>query len=272
MTSQNDLLTAPELDPNDDPYLNGQYAPVRDERNDSDLSVIGELPDGLVGVYMRNGGNPFFTPAGRYHVFDGDGMVHGLYLDGEGSATYANRWIRSGGLDLERERGGAVYGGLSEFKLPDDEAMTAGGIFKNTANTNIISHAERYLALMEGAYPTEITRDLATLGEYDFDGRLKGSMTAHPRVDPETGTMAMFGYSPFPPYLRYHEVDRSGVLTHTVEVPIGRSVMIHDFVVTPNYAVFFDLPAIFDAEAMMSGGSAIAWKPDEGARIGIMPA
>jgi len=254
-----------------EPFLTGQYEPVRDERDDSGLEVIGELPTALRGAYLRNGPDSFFPPPGKYHVFDGDGMVHGLYLDGEGGASYANRWVRSKGLEYEQKVGHSVYGGLMEFAMPSPEAMEAGGIYKNTANTNIIRHGGRFLALMEGDRPTEMTRELATVGEYDFGGRLQGAMTAHPRVDPDTGEMLIFGYSPFPPYLRYHVVSPTGELVRSTEVPIGRSIMLHDFVVTPNHVVWFDMPALFDGEALMSGGTAIKWRPEEGARIGIMP-
>ncbi len=124
---------------------------MRDERNDTRLDVIGELPEGLVGAYMRNGGNPFFTSPGGYHVFDGDGMVHGIYLDDDGTASYSNRWVRSRGLEVERERGRAVYGGLSEFSLPDDDAIVAA--CTRTPPTPTSSTTGRYLALMEGAHP-----------------------------------------------------------------------------------------------------------------------
>lgn len=255
----------------DDPFLSGQYEPVHDERDDPALAVTGELPTALRGMYLRNGGNPLFPPPGRFHVFDGDGMLHGLRLDGEGGASYANRWVRSRGLEYERRVGHAVYGGLSEFAMPDAEALEAGGLYKNTANTNVIRHAERYLALMEGAHPTEVTHDLDTVGEYDFGGRLQGAMTAHPRFDADTGEMLFFGYSPFPPYLRYHVVSAGGELVRSTDVPIGRSVMMHDFVTTEHHVLWFDLPALFDGEALMSGGTAIAWRPEEGARIGVMP-
>jgi carotenoid cleavage dioxygenase len=255
----------------DEPYLTGQYAPVFDERHDVGLEVVGELPAGLRGAYLRNGPNNLFPPVGRYHVFDGDGMVHGVYLDGEGGVEYRNRWVDSRGLAHERSVGHAVYGGLSEFRLPDAQALEAGGLYKNTANTNIVRHAGRHLALMEGAHPTELTADLDTVGEYDFDGALQGAMTAHPKWDPATGEMLFFGYSPFPPYLRYHVADASGALVRSTEVPIGRSVMMHDFVTTPEHVVWFDLPAVFDGEALMSGGTAISWRPQEGARIGVMP-
>ncbi|MFZ4669619.1 MAG: carotenoid oxygenase family protein [Microthrixaceae bacterium] len=254
-----------------DDYLTGQYAPIHDERHDVELPVTGELPAGLRGAFVRNGPNPYFPPGGRYHVFDGDGMLHGVYLDGEGGVEYRNRWVDSRGLRHERSVGHSVYGGLAEFTMPPPDALEAGGLYKNTANTNIVRHAGRYLALMEGAHPTEVTAELDTVGEYDFGGALQGAMTAHPRWDPTTGEMLMFGYSPFPPYLRYHVVAADGTLVRSTDVPIDRSVMMHDFVVTPDHVVFFDLPAMFDAEALMTGGSAIRWQPDAGARIGIMP-
>ncbi|MFM7069231.1 MAG: carotenoid oxygenase family protein [Actinomycetes bacterium] len=256
----------------DEPYLIGQYEPIRDERDDADLTVIGELPEGLRGTYLRNGPNSFFPPPGRYHVFDGDGMVHGITFDGSGGAQYRNRWIQSRGLNYEQKVGHAVYGGLSEFALPDADAINEGGIYKNTANTNVIRHGGRVLALMEGGRPTELADDLATLGEYDFGGALQGSMTAHPKWDPATGEMLFFGYSPFPPFLRYHVADAAGNLLRSTEVPIGRSVMMHDFAFTENYVVWFDLPAIFDGDALMTGGGpSIYWDRDAGARIGIMP-
>ncbi len=253
------------------PYLVGQYEPVHSERHEVDLPVSGELPAGLRGSFVRNGPNPYFPPTGRYHVFDGDGMLHGVRLDGEGGVAYRNRWVDSRGLRYERTVGHAVFGGLGEFTMPPPEALEAAGLYKNTANTNVVRHAGRMLALMEGAHPTEVTEDLATVGEYDFDGALHGAMTAHPRWDAATGEMLMFGYSPFPPYLRYHVVDATGALVRSTEVPIGRAVMMHDFVTTADNVVFFDLPALFDADALMSGGSAIRWQPEAGARIGVMP-
>lgn len=66
-------------------------------------------------------------------------------------------------------------------------------------------------------------------------------------------------------------VSPAGELVRSTEVPIGRSIMLHDFVVTPNHVVWFDMPALFDGEALMTGGTAITWRPELGARIGIMP-
>jgi carotenoid cleavage dioxygenase-like enzyme len=97
------------------PYLRGNYAPVADELDVDDLPITGALPGALDGRYLRNGPNPAFPPIGRYHLFDGDGMLHGVELRG-GRASYRNRWVRSKGLDAELRAGRALYGGLS---MPD---------------------------------------------------------------------------------------------------------------------------------------------------------
>jgi len=251
------------------PFLSGLMAPVTDERDDHDLAVTGAVPPGLRGMFVRNGPNPQFAPRGKYHPFDGDGMLHAVYLD-EGGARYRNRWIESRGLLAERARGHALYGGLAEFSMPEPDVIAEGGMIKNTGNTHTLRHAGRILAVMEACPPTMLDRDLTTLGELDYDGRV-GACTAHPKIDPVSGEMLFFGYSPFPPYLRYHVVDASGALVHSVDIDLPNSVMIHDFAVTEHHVVFLDAPALFDAAAMMQGGPMMRWAPDQGTRIGVMP-
>ncbi|CAB4873843.1 unannotated protein [freshwater metagenome] len=261
-------MTALEDRPEISPFLLGEFAPVTDELDVADLRVTGQIPAALNGVYMRNGANPQFAPLGRYHWFDGDGMVHAVYLDG-GRARYRNRWVTTPGLAHERAVGHSLFGGILNFTFPPEELMAECGIFKNAANTNIVAHAGRYLALWEGGFPTEITRDLDTRGLSDFGGKLAGAMTAHPKWCPETGELIFFGYDPVagPPFLRHHVADRSGVLTHSTEIELPRGVMMHDFLTTRNYSIFFDLPAV--VAATMEGES--MWQPKFGARIGVLP-
>ncbi len=254
----------------ENPYLQGLLAPVMDERDDRDLEVVGRLPEGLRGVFVRNGPNPQFSPLGGYHPFDGDGMLHAVYFE-DGAVRYRNRFVESKGLVAERRRGRACYGGLGEFRPPEDGVGEEAGMVKNVANTHFVRHAHRYLALLEVAPPTEMTRELETLGEYDFGGRLAGGMTAHPKIDTATGEMHFFGYSPFPPYLRYHVVDAEGTLVHSTEIDLPGPVMMHDFAITQNHVVFLDSPAVFDVEALLRGGAAVRWDPDTGTRIGVMP-
>ena len=64
-------------------FMQGNGAPVLEERTLTDLEVTGSLPPELDGRYVRNGGNPHAGPID--HPFLGDGMVHGVRLrDGSG--------------------------------------------------------------------------------------------------------------------------------------------------------------------------------------------
>ena len=42
------------------PFLAGNFAPVQDEITTDELTVIGELPADLSGMFVRNGPNPQF--------------------------------------------------------------------------------------------------------------------------------------------------------------------------------------------------------------------
>ena len=261
---------SPETEGSVSPFLQGLLEPVHDERDDLDLVVEGELPAELNGIFTRNGPNPQFTPAGGYHPFDGDGMVHALYFE-DGRVRYRNRWVESAGLLAERRRGRACYGGLSEFLSTPADVIEEAGLMKSNANTHVIRHHGRLLALMEGGKPTELTRDLQTVGEYDYAGRLEGPMTAHPKIDPVTGEMIFFGYSAMPPYLQYYVADRSGAIVHHAVIDIPKPVMMHDFAVTSNYTIFLDSPVVFDVEAMFRGEPGIRWQPELGTRLGVLP-
>jgi carotenoid cleavage dioxygenase len=256
-------MSARESDPN--PFLEGNFAPWRMEGAAEDLEVIGDIPRELNGTYYRNGPNPAFEPPGRYHWFDGDGMIHAITLR-DGRAHYRNRYVTSNGLKEERAAGRALYRGLLD--LDPGEAPS----FKNTGNTNIVWHAGRLLALMEAALPTRMEpASLDTLGEFDFDGRLIGPMTAHPKMDPETGEMLFFGYSPFPPFLQYHVADRDGRLVRSEPIDVAWPSMMHDFAVTKEHVIFILCPLVFSFENMRERGGAFSWEPERGTRLGVMP-
>ncbi len=123
------------------PYLEGNFAPVEREIEAENLVIEGELPRELDGLYLRNGANPRLEPLGRYHWFDGDGMLHAIELR-DGRASYRNRWVRTKGFELERKRDRAIWTGVLErpqFDNPD-------GPTKNCANTSVVMHAGKLLA------------------------------------------------------------------------------------------------------------------------------
>jgi carotenoid cleavage dioxygenase len=247
------------------PFLRGNFAPWREEGFDDGLQVIGEIPRDLNGTFFRAGPNPAFEPEGRYHWFDGDGMVHAIKIE-DGRASYRNRWVESDGLKEERKAGKPLYRGILNMAGGEAPAI------KVTGNTNIVVHAGKLLALVESSLPTEMVPcTLATVGLYDFGGKLGTAMTAHPKMDPETGEMLFFGYAPFPPFLTYHVADKHGVLTRSEVIDVAWPSMMHDFAITKDYVIFMLCPVVFSFENMMKGGSIFSWEPERGAKLGIMP-
>lgn len=253
-------------------YLDGIWKPTGAEMDVARLEVRGDVPEALHGSFMRNGPNPMFEPLGQYHMFDGDGMIHEIAFEG-GVASYRNRWIRSKGLEVEMDEGRALYRGLNDIlNFPDKEIMRRAGAIKNPANTHIVRHAGKYYALWEGSLPTELTADLGTVGVTNYDGAIGGpipAMSAHPRIDPRTGEMFSFRYSPVPPFIQYYVIDASGKVVHTVDIDLPVPVMMHDFLITEKYAVFLDSPIAL--ELSKDTGSTASWKPENGARLGVMP-
>ncbi len=252
------------------PMLRGLFVPVTDELDVGDLAVTGTIPDGLDGTFMRNGPNPMFEPRGRYHMFDGDGMLHAVTFDG-GTASYRNRWIRTAGLEAEQRAGRSLYGGLGDMHMPGPDEVGDAGAMKNLANTNIVRHADRFLALWEAGPPTEVTRELDTIGIHDFGGRLDGAFTAHPKIDTRTGEMLAFAYLPFAPFLKYFQIDATGALIRTVDIDLPEAIVMHDFAVTENHVVFVDSPMVLDIMAALNGEPMFRWDPDHVTRVGIMP-
>ena len=141
----------------------------------------------------------------------------------------------------------------------------------SAANTHVIGHAGRILALEEGHFPYEVDGELETKGCLDYDGKLQTAFTAHPKLCPETNELHFFGYGPISPYLVYHVLDAKGDLVHSAEITVPGPTMMHDFMITRDHAIFMDLPVVFDLTKLTSGEPPIAWDESYGARIGILP-
>jgi carotenoid cleavage dioxygenase len=251
-----------------EPYLDGNYAPIREETEADGLKVIGELPLEMDGMYVRTGPNPQFDPNGQYHWFDGDGMLHGVRIHG-GKASYRNRYVQSKGFLEEKAEGQAIYYGIIEM----EKNFAQGRGYKNQGNTALVWHDGQLLTLMEGAEPHAIALPgLTTLGTYDFCGKLISAFTAHPKVDEKTGEMMFFGYNPMSaPYVQYSLVSKEGELQFTRPIEIPRGIMMHDFAITEHYTIFMDQPLTFSVERAMKGGPVLAFERDLPARYGIMP-
>jgi carotenoid cleavage dioxygenase-like enzyme len=264
------------IDPASHPALSGVMAPVDEELSAANLPVTGRIPDDLRGVYLRNGPNPKFTPLGSYtYPLDGDGMIHGVWLE-DGKARYRNRYVLTKGLAAEIRAGRALWGGIMTPAVPAPALAgsdTDPGGDKVLPDINIVRHAHKFLALGEGVAPYQVTPDLATVGSYDFGGTLPLGICAHPKIDPVAGEMIVFRYGLEAPYLYWAAIGPDGSVTHPLDViaEIDRGYMIHDFLITEDYVVLIINPATFDLGRVAHGRSPLAWEPERGTRVAIIP-
>ena len=199
----------------DNPYLHGVYAPTTNEVHAENLRVTGELPADLCGAYFRNGPNPRYQPRNRYHPFDGDGMVHGVYFR-DGAVSYRNRYIQTAALQQELADGRSISPGVMG---PFDYSVSRFGI-KDTSNTDVFWYAGDLMTLWYNAGdPYRLNpADLDTRSHFDLRGRQQRRLSAHSKVDWSTGELLYFDYGDELPYLSFGVADAAGRVLH--EVPI----------------------------------------------------
>lgn len=256
-------LNSPEVPP----YLSGNYAPVFTESSLHDLHVIGEIPRDMAGTFVRNGSNPRFRQEGRHHWFDGDGMIHAVRFE-NGKASYVNRWVRTAAFVAEEQAGKSLWRGVTE--RPD--FTNPLGPFKDSSNTDVVYHAGRLLSLWWLGGTPYVVRlpDLETCGTETWGGKMP-TVSAHPKVDAVTGDLLLFDYKPYPPYLTYAVISRSGELVHYTTVDLPGPRLQHDLAITENYTLFFDMTMMWDPELLSVGKTRVKFFRDRPGRIGILP-
>lgn len=250
-------------------YLDGIYRPVSTENEFHSLTIQGSLPKELNGAYLMNSPNPHFQPKGRYHLFDGDGMIHGIFIE-NGQVTYRNRYIRTDSFRAEEKAGKALWTGIME--APSEEAPN--NELKNTSNTDLIFHSGKLLSLWylcERPYQLEMP-NLETKGPYSFDNTLKRGMSAHPKVDKITGEMMFMDYSyQESPYLTYGVVSKDGKLIKQSPIEIPGPRILHDLAITENYTILIDVPLYWKMDPSEPGKRKIRFDKSLPARFGILP-
>lgn len=256
---------------NQHPYLHGAWTPNYDEYNATDMQVIGDIPTDLDGVYVRNTENQVHEAIGRYHPFDGDGMIHIMSFQ-NGRAEYRNRFVRTRGFVAEAEAQGSLWAGLME---PGERSLRPGWgaheSIKDSSSTDVIVHAGRILSTFyqcgEGyrldPYSLE---QFGTESWTPLDG-----ISAHPTLDERTGDLLFFNYSKYAPYMHYGVVGPDNRLKHYVPIPLPGPRLPHDMAFTENYSILNDLPLFWDPKLLERGIHATRMFPDIPSRFAIIP-
>ena len=268
------LSTLPAED--DHPYRTGAWRPNHIEYDATDLDVVGEIPNDLDGVYLRNTENPVYESIGRYHPFDGDGMVHMIRFR-NGRAEYRNRFVRTLGLADEQAAGHALWAGLVEppARSLRADGWGARGRLKDASSTDIVVHAGRALTSFYQCgdlYVLDPTT-LDTRGRETWGGRFPSrvGVSAHTKVDEHTGELLFFNYATDPPYMHYGVVSAANELVHYTDIPLPGPRLPHDMAFTEHYAILNDCPLFWDAEAMAKGIYAARFHPELPTRFAVVP-
>jgi all-trans-8'-apo-beta-carotenal 15,15'-oxygenase len=248
--------------------------------------IEGEIPADLHGTLFRNGPGLLDVNGQRLqHPFDGDGMISAIGF-ANGRAHFRNRFVRTEGYVAEQAAGKILYRGV--FGTQKAGGWLANAIdfrLKNIANTNVIYWGGKLLALWEAAEPHSLDpATLATHGLDSLDGLLSpGSpFAAHPRIDPacdqDDGAACLVNFAlktGLSSSLTIFEFAPDGQLRRQSTHSVPGFAFIHDFAITPNYAIFFQNPVSFNplpfVFGVRSAAECIQFRPDQTTRVILIP-
>jgi all-trans-8'-apo-beta-carotenal 15,15'-oxygenase len=240
-------------------------------------NIEGTLPPCVRGTYYLNGPARFENGGQRYnHWLDGDGMVCALHFSG-GRVRFTNRFVRTRKFLAEQEAGGPVFRTFGT-RFPGDR-LHRGLATESPANVSVYPYRHRLLAFGENALPYELDPvTLQTCGPFNFDNQLGdlSPFAAHPKLARDTGEWFNFGlsYAAAEPSLTLYRFDAHGVLAYRKRVPLPYPCTVHDFTLSPTYAVFHLSPYLLDVKALLRHGltttEALRWAPERGSRLLIL--
>lgn len=236
---------------------------LRFEADVFELEVIGEIPSTIHGAFYRVQPDHAFPPkfAETEIPLNGDGNVSSFYIK-NGHVDFKQRYVKTPKLLAEREARRAVFGRYRNKYT--DEPLVQDVLKGTTANTHVVFHDNKLMALKEDAPPMEMDPiTLDTIGYIDYHGTLRcPTHTAHPKADDDTGEIVCYGYEAAgeaSPDICSFTVDKTGRVTEEVWFQAPWPCMIHDFWVTENWVVFPINGLKASLEQMKNGGDHFYW-------------
>lgn len=257
------------------PDWSGLNEPIGKEVSLKGLTASeGEIPADVVGAFFRAVPDPQF-PAFILPdtALSDDGMISRILFNEDGTVDYDIKYVETARYKAEKAAGERLFG---RYRNAFTNKPEVAGVEGTVSNTTPVWHAGRLIMTKEDG-PGQLINPhtLETIGEYDFGGVLKSqTMTAHVRVDPETKEMFAYGYEVdglASPKMAYWWTDKDGKLVREQWFDVPYCSMLHDFVITKNYAIFPLQPTTADLDRLKAGGPHWVHHQDLENLIGVMP-
>jgi carotenoid cleavage dioxygenase len=251
----------------------GTQRAFRFEADVFDCEVEGEIPPALNGTLYRVGPDTQYPTRDGDIIINGDGMISAFHF-ADGHVDFRCRYVKTERLLTERQHRRRLYG---KYRNPHtDDPATAGTDRDATGNTSAFMHNGKLFALREDSLPRAIDPvTLETLEVHDFDGQFAGlTMSAHPKLDPQTGewwSFGLFAHKRYDGDMMLILGDRDGKLVRQEPFQAPYPGVVHDFAVTRGHVVFPVMPLVVDRERVANGGDFYAYDAALPSMWGIMP-
>ncbi|KAH1587096.1 hypothetical protein KXX34_006877 [Aspergillus fumigatus] len=248
-------------------------APGRVETELEDLVVYGEIPKEIDGTFYRIMADPFYPPSPENNIpIEGDGHVSAFRIC-NGKVSMKTRYVDTERLKLERKANRRLFG---LYRNPFTHHPCVRAAVDSTANTNMVYWAGRLLALKEVALPYQVHPDtLQTIGYDPFAGQVAAkTFTAHPKVDPFTNELVVFGYEAkglATLDVVIYALNQYGQKQHEQWIKLPYCAMVHDCAITPNFIILVLWPFEADLERMKAGNHHWAWNATRAATFIVAP-
>jgi beta,beta-carotene 9',10'-dioxygenase len=241
------------------------------------LAVSGAVPAWLHGGLVRvTPAQMDFARRSVAHWFDGMAMLNRFGFAGDGSVSYASKF-----LDTAARRAALATGGTSIAGFATDPCRSlfqrVQSVFSqettDNTNVNLSRLGDEYIAMTET--PLAVAFDpetLATTRTDDGAARFGQITTAHPHHDAQRGELVNFAAhlgrtSEYRVYARRSASEARVVAS----MPVREPSYMHSFALTPRYALLLENPLVVNPLRLALGGKAFIhnyrWKPELGVRI-----
>lgn len=248
-------------------------APSRMETEVADLQVYGSIPNEINGTFYRIMADPFYPPSPENSIpIEGDGNISAFRIK-NGQVDMKTKYVDTERLKLERKANRRLFG---LYRNPFTHHPCVRAAVDSTANTNLVYWAGRLLALKEVALPYQVHPHTLETVRYDpFAGQVNAkTFTAHPKVDPFTNELVVFGYEAkglATLDVVIYALDQDGRKKDEQWIKSPWCGMIHDCAITPNFIILIMWPYETNINRLKEGKHHWAWDSRKPATFIVAP-